>query len=244
MKNKKTQFGFTQVNESEKSKKVESIFNSVSTNYDLMNDFMSLGLHRAWKKYFIETTNLRNDAKILDIAGGTADISLAFAKKNKTFSIIHSDINQTMLDEGRKKLIDHGIILPSIVCDCESLPFQDNFFDCITIGFGLRNMTHKLNAIAEAYRVLTPGGKLLILEFSKVWEPLRKIYDVFSFKVIPVLGDLIAKDRASYQYLVESIRVHPNQEELKKMMEQIGFYDVSYNNLNAGIVAIHKGYKT
>jgi demethylmenaquinone methyltransferase / 2-methoxy-6-polyprenyl-1,4-benzoquinol methylase len=243
MSNNKTQFGFTEIDENEKTEKVKGVFNSVSSNYDLMNDLMSFGLHRLWKKSFIESASLKDNAKILDIAAGTADLSLAFAKKNKTYSIFHTDINSNMLEEGRKKLFNHGVILPSVACDCEALPYSDNYFDCVTIGFGLRNMTHKETALKEVYRVLSPGGKLLILEFSKVWKPLEKIYDIFSFKIIPRLGEIISKDKKSYQYLVESIRVHPNQEELKKIMEKTGFFNVSYNNLSAGIAAIHKGYK-
>lgn len=188
MSEKKTQFGFSKIDIAKKSERVKGVFNSVSKNYDLMNDLMSFGLHRIWKKKFIETANLKNNSKILDIAAGTADLTIALAKKNQTYSIFHSDINQSMLLEGRKKILNEGLIIPSIVCDCEELPFNDNYFDCVTIGFGLRNMTNKQNALKEIYRVLSPGGKILILEFSKIWDPLQKLYDSLSFKVIPKLG--------------------------------------------------------
>ena len=204
---------------------------------------MSFGLHRIWKKFVVETATLRPNAKILDIAAGTADLTLALDKEKKGYEIFHTDINYSMLKEGKKKLINNGNILPSIVCDAESLPFPANYFDCVTVGFGLRNMTQKDKALSEIYRVLCPGGKLIILEFSKVWRPLSKLYDAFSFKIVPKLGKLIANDEASYQYLIESIRVHPDQDELKKIMVNEGFENVSYLNLNAGIVAIHKGYK-
>lgn len=243
MKNNETNFGFKSITKRGKVKKVGEVFNSVAINYDLMNNLMSFGLHKIWKKIVIETTILKPNAKILDIAAGTADITLALAKEKKGYEIFHTDINYSMLKEGKKKLINNGNILPSIVCDAESLPFPANYFDCVTVGFGLRNMTQKDKALSEIYRVLCPGGKLIILEFSKVWRPLSKLYDAFSFKIVPKLGKLIANDEASYQYLIESIRVHPDQDELKKIMVNEGFENVSYLNLNAGIVAIHKGYK-
>jgi len=243
MKNNETNFGFKNIKKNEKAKKVGEIFDSVAVNYDLMNNIMSFGLHRIWKKIVVETTTLRSNAKILDIASGTADLILALSKEKKDYEIFHTDINYSMLREGKKKLINSGKILPSIVCDAESLPFPTNYFDCVTVGFGLRNMTQKDKALSEIYRVLCPGGKLVILEFSKVWGPLSKLYDAFSFNIVPKLGKLIANDEASYQYLVESIRVHPNQNELKKIIENEGFGNVSYLNINAGIVAIHKGYK-
>jgi len=243
MKNSETNFGYKKIREEEKVKKVKEVFNSVATNYDLMNNLMSFGLHKVWKKFLIETANLKSGAKILDIAAGTADLTLAFAKQKKDFKIFHTDINFSMLREGNKKLTNQGIILPSILCDAENLPFPNNYFDCVTIGFGLRNMTHKEKALTEIYRVLSPGGKIIILEFSKIWRPLSKLYDFFSFNIVPKLGKIISNDEASYQYLVESIRVHPNQEELKKTMINKGFEKVSYLNLNSGIVAIHKGYK-
>lgn len=243
MKNNETNFGFKKIKKNEKVKKVAEVFNSVSVNYDLMNNVMSLGLHKIWKEIFVETAALRANAKILDIAAGTADLTLALAKEKKNYEIFHTDINYSMLKEGKKKLINSGNILPSIVCDAESLPFPTNYFDCVTVGFGLRNMTQKDKALSEIYRVLCPGGKLIILEFSKVWQPLSKLYDVFSFNIVPKLGKLIANDEKSYQYLVESIRVHPDQDELKRIMTNEGFENVSYLNLNGGIVAIHKGYK-
>ena len=238
-----TKFGFQTVKQAEKAKRVGEVFDSVSSNYDLMNNLMSLGLHNAWKKILIDTSSLKAKAKILDIAAGTADLTLAFAKANKDYEILQTDINHSMLMEGQKKLINSGVIIPAITCDAEALPFADNYFDCVTIAFGLRNMTKKENALREVYRVLSPGGKVLILEFSHIYQPFQKLYDAFSFKFIPILGKLFAKDELSYRYLVESIRVHPSQEELKQMMEAEAFEKVSYTNMSAGIVAIHKGYK-
>jgi len=238
-----TKFGFQTVKQAEKAKRVGEVFDSVSSNYDLMNNLMSLGLHNAWKKILIDTSSLKAKAKILDIAAGTADLTLAFAKANKDYEILQTDINHSMLMEGQKKLINSGVIIPAITCDAEALPFADNYFDCVTIAFGLRNMTKKENALREVYRVLSPGGKVLILEFSHIYQPFQKLYDAFSFKFIPILGKLFAKDELSYRYLVESIRVHPSQEELKEMMEAEAFEKVSYTNMSAGIVAIHKGYK-
>ncbi|MBT6141212.1 MAG: class I SAM-dependent methyltransferase [Nitrosomonadales bacterium] len=238
-----TKFGFQTVKQAEKAKRVGEVFDSVSSNYDLMNNLMSLGLHNVWKKTLIDTSSLKAKAKILDIAAGTADLTLAFAKANKDYEILQTDINHSMLMEGQKKLINSGVIIPAITCDAEALPFADNYFDCVTIAFGLRNMTKKENALREVYRVLSPGGKVLILEFSHIYQPFQKLYDAFSFKFIPILGKLFAKDELSYRYLVESIRVHPSQEELKEMMEAEAFEKVSYTNMSAGIVAIHKGYK-
>jgi len=238
-----TKFGFQTVKQAEKAKRVGEVFDSVSSNYDLMNNLMSLGLHNAWKKTLIDTSSLKAKAKILDIAAGTADLTLAFDKANKDYEILQTDINHSMLMEGQKKLINSGVIIPAITCDAEALPFADNYFDCVTIAFGLRNMTKKENALREVYRVLSPGGKVLILEFSHIYQPFQKLYDAFSFKFIPILGKLFAKDELSYRYLVESIRVHPSQEELKEMMEAEAFEKVSYTNMSAGIVAIHKGYK-
>ena len=242
-KKKETHFGYEIVNEEEKGKKVNAVFNSVATNYDLMNNLMSMGLHHVWKKILIETTTLKAKSKILDIAAGTADLSIEFLKKNKGFEVFHTDINLSMLKEGRKKLINKGKITPSILCDAEALPFPNNFFDCVTIGFGLRNMTNKEQALKEIYRVLSPGGKIVILEFSKIWKPFRKIYDNFSFKILPKLGKLFAKDENSYKYLVESIRMHPDQKKLLELLKAEGFEKTSFINLSAGIVAIHKGYK-
>ena len=243
MKTKKTQFGFQTISKTDKAQKVGEVFDSVSRNYDLMNNLMSLGLHKVWKRIVIQTASLRPKAKILDIASGTADLALSFSKLDKDFDIFQTDINYSMLTEGQKKLINQGKIIPAITCDAEALPFQSNYFDCVTIAFGLRNMTNKDKALQEIYRVLSPGGKAIILEFSHVHKQLKKAYDLFSFQIIPKLGKLFAQDESSYQYLVESIRVHPNQEELKKLMEEQEFENVSYVSLSAGIVAIHKGYK-
>ena len=240
---KDTHFGYETIAKKDKSEKVGAVFNSVATNYDLMNNIMSMGLHHLWKSILIETTPLKNNAKILDIAAGTADISLEFLKKNKDFEIFHTDINLSMLKEGKKKIINQGRITPSILCDAEALPFPNNYFDCVTIGFGLRNMTNKERALREIYRVLSPGGKIIILEFSKIWGPLRKAYDIFSFKIVPKLGKFFAKDEKSYKYLVESIRMHPDQNILLEILKEEGFEKTSFMNLSAGIVAIHKGYK-
>jgi demethylmenaquinone methyltransferase/2-methoxy-6-polyprenyl-1,4-benzoquinol methylase len=246
MPNKKTHFGYSEVDETEKASKVASVFHSVASNYDLMNDLMSFGMHHIWKKFLVNTSNVKKNARILDIAGGTADLSILLAKKIGVQSsdfkgqMIHSDINLSMLNIGRDKLIDQGIFIPSILCDAESLPFPDNYFDCVTIGFGIRNMTDKKRALKEIYRVLSPGGKILILEFSKVWKPLQFFYDQFSFKLLPKLGKLFAKDESSYQYLVESIRMHPDQETLKNMVLDSGFKKCKFYNLVNGVVAIHQ----
>ena len=240
---KDTHFGYETITKKEKGKKVSAVFNSVATNYDLMNNLMSMGLHHVWKRILIETTTLRTKSKILDIAAGTADITIEFLKKNKDYEIFHTDINLSMLKEGKRKLINQGKIIPSILCDAEALPFPNNYFDCVTIGFGLRNMTNKEKVLKEIYRVLSPGGKLVILEFSKIWGPLRKVYDNFSFKIVPKLGKLFAKDEKSYKYLIESIRMHPDQNTLLKLLKAQGFEKTSFTNLSAGIVAIHKGYK-
>ena len=243
MKTNETQFGFKKIAKSEKVKRVREVFDSVSNNYDLMNNLMSFGLHKIWKKIIIETSSLPKQAKILDVAAGTADITLAFAQLDKDFQIFQTDINYSMLMEGQKKLINHGVITPAITCDAEALPFPNNFFDCVTLGFGLRNMTNIDIALKEIYRVLAPGGKIIILEFSHVHKHLKKAYDFFSFNLIPKLGKVFAKDESSYQYLVESIRMHPNQEALKSIMEAEAFENVSFINISGGIVAIHKGYK-
>lgn len=241
--NKSTHFGYEIINEKEKALKVSAVFHSVANKYDLMNNLMSIGLHNVWKKILVETTPLKKNAKILDVAAGTADLTIAFSKKNKDFKIFHTDINLSMLKEGQKKIINYGKIIPSIACDAEVLPFPNNYFDCVIIGFGLRNMTNKDKALKEIYRVLAPGGKILILEFSKIWRPLSRLYDLFSFNVVPKIGKLFANDEDSYKYLVESIRMHPNQEELKVLMKKQGYEKISYTNLSAGIVAIHKGFK-
>jgi demethylmenaquinone methyltransferase/2-methoxy-6-polyprenyl-1,4-benzoquinol methylase len=209
-----------------------------------MNDLMSMGLHRAWKAYTVMVANLHEGDKALDIAGGTGDLALAFSKKvGATGQVVHTDINEAMLSTGRNRLIDEGVTLPTLVCDAEKLPFADNYFNLVSVAFGLRNMTHKDVALAEMHRVLKPGGKLLVLEFSKVAAPLEKMYDWYSFKVLPKLGKLVAGDDSSYQYLAESIRMHPGQAELKAMMHKGGFGHVDYHNLTGGVVALHVGIK-
>ncbi len=244
MSDKTTHFGFETVDEDIKQKKVEGVFSSVASRYDIMNDVMSFGLHRAWKFFTIQTSGVRAGDRVLDVAGGTADLSLAFAKKvGPRGQVWLTDINHAMLSRGRDRVIDHGFDLPVAQCDAEKLPFPDDWFDCVTVAFGLRNMTHKEVALAEMRRVLRPGGRLLVLEFSKVWKPLAPAYDFYSLKVLPLMGKAIASDADSYRYLAESIRMHPGQEELKAMMEQAGLSRVDYFNMSAGIVALHRGYK-
>jgi demethylmenaquinone methyltransferase / 2-methoxy-6-polyprenyl-1,4-benzoquinol methylase len=239
-----THFGFESVDERDKARRVRGVFDSVAPRYDLMNDLMSLGLHRAWKAYTVLVANLRPGNHVLDIAGGTGDLALAFAKKvGPTGRVVHTDINEAMLRTGRDRLIDAGVSLPTVVCDAEKLPFEGASFDLVSVAFGLRNMTHKDAALAEMNRVLKPGGKLLVLEFSKVAKPLEKAYDWYSFTVLPQLGKLVAGDDASYRYLAESIRMHPGQEELKALMKKGGFGHVDYHNLTGGIVALHVGIK-
>jgi len=239
-----THFGFESVDEQDKARRVRGVFDSVASKYDVMNDLMSMGLHRAWKLHTVLVANVKPGQQVLDIAGGTGDLSLAFAPKvGATGRVVHTDINEAMLREGRNRLIDAGVCLPTLVCDAEHLPFADGHFDLVTVAFGLRNMTHKDAALREMNRVLKPGGKLLVLEFSKVAKPLEKIYDWYSFKVLPKVGKLVANDSASYQYLAESIRMHPGQEELKDLMRQSGFGHVDYHNLSGGMVALHVGIK-
>jgi demethylmenaquinone methyltransferase/2-methoxy-6-polyprenyl-1,4-benzoquinol methylase len=242
-----THFGFTEVPIHEKSNRVADVFHSVAHQYDIMNDVMSFGLHRLWKQFTIAQSGVRVGQKVLDVAGGTGDLSIAFSRKvGKTGHVILSDINEKMLQQGRDRLIGKGITdnVTFIQADAENLPFHDNQFDCLSIAFGLRNVTDKQRALESMYRVLKPGGRILILEFSKPVMPLLdKIYDTYSFKLIPKLGKWITKDEASYQYLVESIRMHPSQETLKNMMEKASFEDVNYSNLTGGVVALHKGFK-
>ena len=241
---KQTHFGFTNVAESEKAHKVAEVFHSVAQKYDIMNDLMSAGLHRVWKIFAIEQSGVREGQRVLDIAGGTGDLSLAFAKRvGPKGQVWLTDINSSMLTVGRDRLLDKGVILPVAQCDAEKLPFPNEYFDCVTVAFGLRNMTHKDAALKEMLRVLKPGGRLLVLEFSKVWEPLKPAYDLYSFKALPLMGKLVANDAESYKYLAESIRMHPSQEELKQLMLDVGFDRVDYHNLTAGVVALHKGYK-
>jgi demethylmenaquinone methyltransferase/2-methoxy-6-polyprenyl-1,4-benzoquinol methylase len=239
-----THFGFESVDEQDKARRVRGVFDSVAPKYDLMNDLMSAGLHRAWKAYTVLVANARPGQQVLDIAGGTGDLALAFAKKvGPSGRVVHTDINEAMLRPGRDRLLDAGVALPTMVCDAEKLPFADARFDLVSVAFGLRNMTHKDLALAEMNRVLKPGGKLLVLEFSKVAKPLEKAYDWYSFKVLPALGRLVAGDDASYRYLAESIRMHPGQEELKTLMKNAGFGHVDYHNLSGGVVALHVGIK-
>ena len=239
-----THFGFESVDEQDKARRVRSVFDSVAPKYDVMNDLMSMGLHRAWKAYTVLVANVKEGQQVLDIAGGTGDLAMAFAPKvGTTGRVVHTDINEAMLREGRNRLIDAGVNLPTLVCDAEHLPFGDAHFDVVTVAFGLRNMTHKDNALREMNRVLKPGGKLLVLEFSKVAKPLEKLYDWYSFKVLPKIGKLVANDDASYQYLAESIRMHPSQEELKSLMKNTGFGHVDYHNMSGGVVALHVGIK-
>lgn len=239
-----THFGYQQVAETEKARKVAGVFNSVASRYDIMNDLMSAGLHRLWKAFAIDRSGVRAGSRVLDIAGGTGDLSLAFARRvGKTGEVWLTDINNAMLAHGRDRLWDKGHMIPAVQCDAEKIPFPDNYFDCVTVAFGLRNMTHKDQALKEMYRVLKPGGCLLVLEFSRVWKPLAPVYDFYSFQVIPRVGQLVTHDAASYQYLAESIRMHPDQETLKNMMEQAGLEKVEYFNLTLGVVALHRGYK-
>ena len=244
---KTTHFGFQQVDVDQKQGLVKSVFDSVASNYDLMNDVMSLGTHRLWKNYTIASSNVSKGDKVLDIAGGTGDLAIKFRKKvGDSGKVILSDINGSMLEEGRKNLINHGIIdVDFIQANAESLPFEDNTFDCVSIAFGLRNVTHKNIALKQMHRVLKKGGSLLVLEFSKVEnEMLEKIYDAYSFNLIPKLGQFFANDEDSYQYLAESIRKHPDQETLKTMALDAGFGFCEYHNLSGGIVALHKAIKT
>ncbi len=244
MNRETTHFGYQQVAEDEKAKRVAGVFDSVAGRYDLMNDLMSLGLHRLWKAFAIEASGVRQGDRVLDVAGGTADLSLAFARRvGESGEVWLTDINNAMLARGRDRLIDHGLLMPAAQCDAEKLPFPADHFDCVCCAFGLRNMTRKERALAEMARVLRPGGRLLILEFSRVWQPLAPAYDFYSFKVLPWLGAKVAKDSESYRYLAESIRLHPDQETLKAMMERAGLDKVEYFNLAAGVVALHRGYK-
>jgi demethylmenaquinone methyltransferase/2-methoxy-6-polyprenyl-1,4-benzoquinol methylase len=239
-----THFGYTTVEETEKAKHVRGVFDSVAPKYDLMNDLMSLGLHRAWKAFTVLEAHVCDGDQVLDIAGGTGDLALAFAKKvGSSGQVVHTDINEAMLRAGRDRLLDAGVVLPTLVCDAEKLPFASDRFDLVSVAFGLRNMTHKDLALAEMNRVIKPGGKLLVLEFSKVAAPLEKLYDWYSFKVLPKLGQWVAGDDASYRYLAESIRMHPGQEALKTMMQAAGFGHVDYHNLTGGLVALHVGIK-
>ena len=239
-----THFGFDTVDERDKAGRVRGVFDSVAKRYDVMNDVMSLGLHRAWKAYTVAVANLKPGDKVLDIAGGTGDLARAFARKVGDIGLVLlTDINEAMLRTGRDRLLDEGLALPTSVCDAEKLPYKSGSFDLVSVAFGLRNMTHKDQALAEMCRVLRPGGRLLVLEFSRVAAPLRKPYDWYSLNLLPLMGKLIANDAASYRYLAESIRMHPDQAELKAMLKTAGFGHVDVHNLSAGVVALHVGIK-
>jgi demethylmenaquinone methyltransferase/2-methoxy-6-polyprenyl-1,4-benzoquinol methylase len=239
-----THFGFQSVDESEKARRVRGVFDSVAKKYDVMNDLMSAGLHRVWKAYTVGVANVKAGDKVLDIAGGTGDLAKAFARRvGPTGTVFHTDINEQMLRVGRDRLLDEGLVLPTTICDAEALPFATGTLDLVTVAFGLRNMTHKDVALAEMCRVLRPGGRLMVLEFSKVAAPLQKAYDWYSFNVLPKVGQLVAGDAESYRYLAESIRMHPDQATLKAMMKTAGFGHVDVHNLTGGVVALHVGIK-
>jgi len=241
-----THFGYETVAVDDKARRVRGVFDSVAGNYDLMNDLMSLGIHRLWKRYTIEMSGVRKGSRVLDIAGGTGDLAAKFsALVGDSGEVVLADINDSMLKVGRGRLVDRGILsnVEYVQANAESLPFPDNYFDCITIAFGLRNVTDKEAALRSIHRVLKPGGKLLILEFSQPAKALKPAYDLYSFKVLPLLGKVVARDPDSYQYLAESIRMHPDQERLKEMMEAAGFERCRYQNLTGGIVALHIGYR-
>jgi demethylmenaquinone methyltransferase/2-methoxy-6-polyprenyl-1,4-benzoquinol methylase len=243
----KTHFGYKQVDSDKKEGLVAGVFNSVADKYDLMNDVMSFGIHRIWKKLTLAQTGLKNGQRALDVAGGTGDLTAGMSRQvGPDGEVVMSDINDAMLEQGRRRLMDKGIAgnVKFVQANAEELPFDDNSFDCITIAFGLRNVTHQDKALASMFRVLKPGGRLLILEFSKPAMPgLNKAYDFYSFNILPKMGRFIANDEGSYRYLAESIRMHPDQETLKKMMEDAGFERCTYRNMSGGIVALHKGYK-
>jgi ubiquinone/menaquinone biosynthesis methyltransferases len=242
-----THFGFKTVAETEKEHLVADVFHSVAEKYDLMNDLMSFGIHRLWKRFTIDCAGVRPGQKILDLAGGTGDLTAKFSRLvGDSGEVVLADINDSMLKVGREKLRNKGLVnnIRYVQANAEALPFPDNYFDLITIGFGLRNVTHKDQALASMYRALKPGGRLLVLEFSKPTNfVMSKLYDFYSFKVLPKMGQLVAKDSDSYQYLAESIRMHPDQETLKAMMETVGFEQVTYHNLTQGVVALHRGFK-
>ena len=242
MTDDRAQFGYETVTPEEKTRRVRGVFDSVADKYDVMNDLMSVGLHRLWKRFAVDAVAPRPGQRVLDLAGGTGDLARLFAAKvGARGTVVHSDINHAMLAAGRDKLIDRGLALPTLQCNAEALPFAERTLDVVSIAFGLRNVTRKDRALAEMRRVLRPGGAALVLEFSRVAEPLAPIYDWYSFNVLPRLGKLVAHDDASYRYLAESIRVHPDQAALAAMMEQAGFDKVEFHNLTAGVVAVHVG---
>jgi demethylmenaquinone methyltransferase / 2-methoxy-6-polyprenyl-1,4-benzoquinol methylase len=240
----RTHFGYQQVPEDEKAKRVGAVFRSVASNYDLMNDLMSMGMHRYWKRFTLEMSGARQGQQVLDVASGSGDLAAAFARRvGRTGRVVMTDINEAMLRVGRDKLLDRGIAPPLALCDAERLPFPDATFDLVSVAFGLRNMTHKDRALAEMARVTRPGGRVLVLEFSRPWKPLGPAYDAYSFSILPLLGKFVARDEAAYRYLAESIRMHPDQETLKAMMETAGLARVEYFNLTAGVVALHRGFR-
>ena len=244
MSDKTTHFGYREVAEDEKAERVGEVFRSVAPSYDLMNDLMSLGLHRLWKRFALELSGVRAGSRVLDVASGSGDLARAFAKRaGPTGQVWMTDINAAMLGVGRDRLLDEGLTAPTALCDAEKLPFPDAMFDCVSVAFGLRNMTHKERALAEMARVTRPGGRVLVLEFSKVWKPLERAYDAYSFGILPRIGRHVARDEEAYRYLAESIRMHPDQETLKGMMETAGLARVEYFNMTAGVVALHRGYR-
>ena len=239
-----THFGYHSVGEAEKARRVAGVFSSVAAKYDLMNDLMSAGLHRLWKAFAVTLACVREGERVLDVAAGSGDLALEFARRaGASGEVWLTDVNREMLERGRDRLLDRGRPIPAVQCDAERLPFPSDYFDCVSVAFGLRNMTHKDAALAEMRRVLRPGGRLLVLEFSRVWRPLAKAYDWYSFNVLPWLGKAVAGDEAAYRYLAESIRMHPDQVTLKGMLERAGLENVEYFNLSAGIAALHRGYK-
>jgi demethylmenaquinone methyltransferase/2-methoxy-6-polyprenyl-1,4-benzoquinol methylase len=241
---RQTHFGYQDVPEGEKSGRVREVFDKVAERYDLMNDLMSLGLHRTWKAFTVSVARLRAGERVLDVAAGSGDLAHAMAKRvGPGGEVWLTDINRSMLERGRDRLLDAGLLAPAVQCDAEKLPFASGYFDCVTVAFGLRNMTRKEAALAEMARVLKPGGRLLVLEFSKVWKPLAKAYDWYSFEVLPRLGSRFAGDAGAYRYLAESIRMHPDQATLAAMMESAGLADVQVFNLAAGVVAVHRGVR-
>ena len=241
MRVSETHFGYERVADGEKAKRVEEVFDRVAGRYDLMNDLMSFGLHRLWKAFTVSVARIRPGERVLDVASGSGDLARAFAARGA--EVWMSDINAPMLARGRDRMLDAGMMIPATRCDAERLPFGDARFDSVSVGFVLRNMTHKDVALAEMVRVLKPGGRLLVLEFSRVWKPLRKPYDLYSFHVLPWLGKRVAGDAGAYRYLAESIRMHPDQAALAAMLERAGLEQVEYFNLAAGAVAVHRGYK-
>jgi len=239
-----TDFGYQRIDETAKAARVAGVFSSVANRYDLMNDVMSGGLHRLWKAFTVAQSGVREGQRVLDVAGGSGDLALEFSRRaGSSGEVWLTDINTAMLEAGRDRLLDRGRALPAVRCDAERLPFPSNYFDCVSVAFGLRNMTRKDRALSEMQRVLRPGGRLLVLEFSRIWRPLARAYDWYSLKVLPWLGERIAGDAAAYRYLAESIRKHPDQEGVKLLLERAGFENVEYFNLSAGIVALHRGFK-